>query len=218
MDRERIEKLASLDVDAQCCFSPLCPDELPIPEGDQIVAALNAQATYARLRIGTKDAHPANALWVASVEHPQLEPMQNHGAHMDLRWNRHAVPGTRGFELLPGLPHPAAYDFFVWKGVEPDMHPYGACYHDLREQRSTGLIEYLTYQNISTVVIGGLSLDYCVKSAALQLKKAGFQTIVHLAATRGLHIETLGQAKIQMQAVGVVLIDRLLELPNWVRD
>ena len=42
--------VASLDIDAQKGFTPLCPNELPVVGGDDIVAALNAQATLATLR------------------------------------------------------------------------------------------------------------------------------------------------------------------------
>ncbi len=51
--------IASLDIDAQKGFTPLCPNELPVAGGDTIVAALNAQAALATLRAGSKDAHPA---------------------------------------------------------------------------------------------------------------------------------------------------------------
>ncbi|MGL5290220.1 MAG: nicotinamidase, partial [Aeromonas sp.] len=58
-----METIASLDIDAQKGFTPLCPNELPVAGGSEIVAALNAQATLATLRVGSKDAHPANADW-----------------------------------------------------------------------------------------------------------------------------------------------------------
>ncbi|MEO6678169.1 MAG: nicotinamidase, partial [Pseudomonas sp.] len=38
-------KTASFDVDAQKSFTPLCPDELPVPEGDQIGSELNFMAS-----------------------------------------------------------------------------------------------------------------------------------------------------------------------------
>ena len=37
-------KIAAFDIDAQNTFTPVCPDELPVAEGDQIVEELNAQA------------------------------------------------------------------------------------------------------------------------------------------------------------------------------
>ncbi|MBD4503332.1 isochorismatase family protein, partial [Xanthomonas citri pv. citri] len=76
--------------------------------------------------------------------------------------------------------------FFVWKGVEPDLHPYGACYHDLAERRSTGVIEYLRQNGVSHVLVGGLALDYCVKNTALQLRRAGFEVLLYLPACRAI--------------------------------
>ena len=60
---------ASFDVDAQCGFSPLCPNELPVPNGDQIVEALNGNSEYATYRLGSKDLHPSNAIWHTDAEH-----------------------------------------------------------------------------------------------------------------------------------------------------
>lgn len=45
-------KTASFDVDAQKSFTPLCPDELPVPGGDQIAGELNFIASLASLQIG----------------------------------------------------------------------------------------------------------------------------------------------------------------------
>ena len=132
-------KIASFDVDAQKGFTPLCPNELPVPEGDAIVAALNQLAARAQLRIGSKDAHSPQAAWVVDSHAEMLRPLPL--ANADLTWVSHCVPGTPGFELLDGLPAPLDYDYFVWKGVEPDLHPYGACYHDLAEKRSTGVAQ-----------------------------------------------------------------------------
>src|SRR5690606_30471871 len=155
-------KVAAFDVDAQKGFTPLCPDELPVPEGHLIVGELNAQARFAATRVFSKDAHPANPSWLATPEHPTLSPIE--GANMDVRWTRHCVPGTAGFKLLDGLPAVCEYDYPVYKGVEPDMHPYGACYHDLGDRVSTGVIEFLKARLVETVLLGGLATDYCVKT------------------------------------------------------
>lgn len=189
-------RVASLDVDAQYTFTPTCPDELPVPGGDTIADELNRQAAFASRRLGSKDAHSPQALWVSSDKQPPFSPIE--GANMDVRWPRHAVPGTRGFELLDGLPHPADYDFFVWKGVEPDMHPYGACYHDLAGRMSTGIIEYLRSQRISTVLVGGLATDYCVRYTVLQLLDAGFEVVVNRSATCGVADESSRHAIAEM--------------------
>ena len=201
------ELTASFDVDVQKGFTPLCPEELPVAGGEALAAALNHQAGLARLRLGSKDAHPSNPVWKASEAAPQFSLVA--GKSVDLRWKLHCVSGTAGHQLIDGLPHPADYDFFVQKGVEPDMHPYGACYHDLAERQSTGVIEFLKCQGVETVLVGGLATDYCVKTTALQLRRAGFRVVVNLAACRGIAPETVQAALREMAAAGVALLREL---------
>lgn len=196
--------VASFDVDAQKTFTPLCPNELPVPRGTEIVEPLNQQARWASVRIASKDSHSAKALWVANEKHPPLEQIA--ALNMDLRWPVHAVPGTLGFELLDGLPPISEYDYVVWKGVELDMHPYGACYHDLKEQLSTGVIEFLRAREIQTVLVGGLATEYCVKTTALQLQKAGLQCVLNLAACRGIDPIGIQKALDEMQAAGIKVV------------
>ena len=201
---------ASFDVDPQYSFTPRCPADLAVPGGDTIVVALNAQATLARLRVGSKDAHAPNASWVATPEQPMFSSVGT--PDVDIRWNAHAVVGTYGFELLEGLPHPRDYDFFVWKGIEPDMHPYGACYHTLdwkNNPKSTGVIEYLKVQGIRTVIVGGLATDYCVKNTALQLADAGFNVVLNLASSRGIAPDTIAAALDDMRAAGITIVDNV---------
>ena len=200
-DRNRT---ASFDVDVQKGFTPLCPEELPVAGGETLADALNRQATLACVRVGSKDAHPPNALWRADADHPQFSKVE--GPNLDIRWNAHCVVGTRGHELIDGLPHPASYDFFVQKGIERDMHPYGACYHDLAERQSTGVIEFLNVRGIDTVLVGGLATDYCVKTTALQLRRAGFEVVVNLSACRGIAPETVDDAIARMRDAGVVVV------------
>lgn len=196
-------KIAAIDVDVQKTFTPICPDELPVPGGDQIAAALNQQATLADYRIMTKDAHSPQAPWVVQNHAAMLQPTGLPNA--DLTWVAHAVPGTTGFELIDGLPALSAYDFLVYKGIEPDFHPYGACYHDLQETLSTGLIEWLCQHQVTTVIVGGLALDYCVKTTALQLQRAGFSVLVNQSACRGMAPDSIAAALDQMQQAGIAL-------------
>ena len=198
-------RTASFDVDAEKTFTSLCPNELPVVGGDEIVDELNAQAEFAGYRIGSKDAHCRNAIWIATEEKPQFTPVD--GENVDIRWNPHGIMGTKGAEMLDGLPLPKDYDFFVWKGIEPDMHPYGACYHDLKEELSTGVIEYLKQKNVSSVIVGGLALDYCVKTTAIQLAEAGFNVIINLAATRGISEETIKIAKKDMHTHNIIFVN-----------
>ena len=203
------DKVASFDVDPQKGFTPLCPNELPVPGGAGIVSELNQQATFGRLRVASRDAHTPSSVWIANKDHPQLEVISGH-KNVDLRWNAHCIVGTLGFEFLEGLPN-RKYDFQVFKGIEPDMHPYGACYHDLGDTQSTGVIEYLRQNGIEQVIVGGLATEFCVKKTVLQLLSAGFQVVVNMAACRGFDEKA---AWLEMAQAGALLAESASDLSN----
>jgi len=177
-------KTASLDVDPQKGFTPKCPDELPVEDGHKIYLELNQNHLYAHTNAVSKDAHSRNADWVASKENPQFSKIK--GNNVDIRWNSHCNVGEEGFELIDGLYVVQDYDFIVYKGLEKDMNPYGACYHDFNEEISTGLIEYFKSRDVENVVVGGLALDYCVKTSVHQLLGAGFTVVINLASTKSI--------------------------------
>lgn len=185
MKTNKFYGVLSLDVDAQNTFTPRCPEELPVPGGDEIVEELNKQAEIAQYRAGSKDCHSPASFWRATPQLPQLSEVEGY-QDLDVRWNIHAVQGTAGFELIDGLPHPRDYDFFVYKGQEPDMHPYGVCYQDLDCSKSTGLLEWISYHKVHTVIVGGLAADYCVAETINQLLNFGLKVIVNKEACRGL--------------------------------
>jgi nicotinamidase/pyrazinamidase len=202
------DNTASFDVDAEKGFTNLCPNELPVPDGENIVDELNAQAKLVRIRVGSKDVHPKNGIWIATAENPQYSPIE--GENVDIRWNLHCPSGEYGSELLDGLPAVKDYDFFVFKGIEPDMHPYSACYHDLKKKMSTGVIEWLLHHGISDVIVGGLATNYCVFETVMDLVTAGFQVILNLGACRG--IGDTQEAIDKMLAVGVIIVNSASEI------
>lgn len=207
------EKIASFDVDSQRTFTPMCPDELPVEGGETIGPELNRQAELARWRLGSKDSHSPEAVWVTEDADKIGQPGVP-GDNVEEHWPVHAVPGTEGFELVPGLPRPAEYDYFVWKGVELDMHPYGACYHDIAERMSTGVIEWLRARGVTHVLVGGLATDFCVKATALQLKQAGFDVRLNLAACRGIEADSTRDALAEMRSAGIETFESVEALEN----
>jgi len=178
-----------------------------VVEGDKIVEALNRQAEYSMIRVGSKDAHVNGALWETTEDKPIFSEVGE--LNVDIRWPRHCVVGTKGGELLDDLPKETEYDYFVWKGIEKNLHPYGACYHDLSDKLSTGVIEFLKSKGIETVIVGGLATDYCVKTTALQLKKAGFEVIVNLSACRGITEETIASAVSEVVNEEIIVVENL---------
>jgi nicotinamidase/pyrazinamidase len=205
---------ASFDVDPQRGFTPLCPAELPVTGGDEIAAELNAQAMFAAVRLVSKDCHPAEAPWVARTAEEVMQPVDGDYPNLDIKWPPHCVVGTEGYRLIPGLPDESAYDLVIEKGTNPLMHPYGACYHDLGETLSTGAIEWLKKRGVDTVLVGGLATDYCVKTTALQLLRAGLRVIINLAACRGVAAETSDHAVEDLRTAGVEFVTSSVQLAS----
>lgn len=207
----KYSRVASFSVDPQNGFTPLCPNELPVGEGDKIVPFLLEQDALASLTLVSYDWHPEGALWEATENHPQLSPV---GAeNVDVHWKRHCVANTFGSQLLSGLPSWLQYDFAIAKGYTKYAHPYGACYHDLANTRSTGAIEFLKANGIDSVIVGGLATDYCVKETTLQLAKAGFRVVLNLQACREIAEDSLIEAVAQMNVAGVRFADIVSDIP-----
>jgi nicotinamidase/pyrazinamidase len=206
---------ASIDVDCQKGFTPLCPKELVVPEGDQIVNELNDQAKKAAYRIGSKDAHPSNAKWRTYLPNQiGTNIPDNTEKNIDLFWPMHCESGTEGMELLDGLPKPEEYNYFVWKGIEKNLHPYGAIFHDLQNKLSTGIIEFLKVNNVKTVICGGLAIEYCLGLTAFQLKNAGFNVIVNLGASRGISPEAVTKTIQSFKEAGIIVVNSASEITN----
>ena len=203
------QQTASFFVDPQKSFAVM-PNELPVPGGGEIVDELNFMATFADVRVASKDAHAPNAPWVVKEHKDMLKPTGMPNA--DLTWVSHCVPGTEGFEFLDGLPDPSWYSLIVYKGLERDYHPYGACAADILGKMSTGVIEFLKFNGIKRVIVGGLALDFCVKTTALQLAAADFEVVLYMPACRGISEEGCEKALAEMKAAGIQIINNKQEL------
>jgi len=78
------------------------------------------------------------------------------------------------------------YDFFIYKGVEKNLHPYSPCYHNLDKTISTGIIEKAKCDDVDTFIVSGLALNFCAGEGALDLINAGFKVIFNLGASRAI--------------------------------
>ena len=187
IDKIRViwERTASHNVDPQKGFTPLCPDELPVPDGHLIGEELARQNKLFRLKTISRDIHPTNARWIATEEFPQFTLIEGE-KNVDMYWNAHCISGTYGAEILDELGKIEDFHFIVNKGVDIHLHPYTSVYQDQESKISTGLIEFYNQHNISTVIVGGLALNYCVGETVKDLSNAGFQVILNLGATKGL--------------------------------
>ncbi len=176
-----------LVVDAQRGFTNLCPAELPVPGGAEVVAPINRLLALPWRRIdASQDWHPPD-----------------HCSFLGRRDNLyppHCVMGTPGAEFLPGLRTERFH--CIWrKGFEPDRDTYAVT------AQHPGFTATLQASGIDTVVVCGIATNICCFYAARDLKKAGFGVLLVEDASAGIDVPAAGlfqrQAKAEGQALGI---------------
>jgi nicotinamidase/pyrazinamidase len=155
---------ALIVVDVQNDFTP--GGALAVADGDDVIEPLHRLADEADLVVATRDWHP-----------------EGHGSFQEQGgvWPVHCVAGTEGAELHPALDR-ERIDRVVDKGQDSATEGYSGF-------DGTELERLLRERGVDRVHVGGLALDYCVKRTALDAKRAGFDTVVHLDATRAVDVE-----------------------------
>lgn len=160
-------KAALLVVDVQNDFCP--GGALAVPSGDSIIPNLNrviAAFASAMLPIFfTRDWHPAN--------------------HCSFRaqggmWPPHCVQRTHGAEIHKGVQQPPGCAL-INKGDDPDKEAYSGF-------EGTDLAERLGRLGVTEVYIGGLAIEYCVRTTAEDALRQGFGARVILDCVKGLEI------------------------------
>jgi nicotinamidase/pyrazinamidase len=107
------------------------------------------------------------------------------------------VQGSEGAELHARLDR-ERIDAVVDAGQAPDLEGYSGF-------EETELERVLRDHGVDEVHVVGLALDYCVKATALDARRAGFDVVVDLDATRSIeaHPGDAQRAVEQMRAAGV---------------
>ena len=94
----------------------------------------------------------------------------------------------------------------VQKGTDPTVDSYSG-FADNGGRIQTELDEYLRQQNVETVYICGLALDYCVQFTAHDALKRGYTTYVITDACRGIDPEGVKKALQSLTEAGAILIN-----------
>jgi nicotinamidase/pyrazinamidase len=177
-----MEALIIVDVQNDFCSG----GALEVPDGDAVVPEVNRLAHELSFVVATRDWHPPDHLSFASEGGP---------------WPIHCVQGSHGAELHPDV-ETSMIDAVVDAGYERDQEGYSGFEH-------TNLEQLLREHDVDTVHVAGLALDYCVKATALDAKRSGFDTIVHLGATRAVEVRPGDgdRAVEELRAAGVRLAD-----------
>jgi nicotinamidase/pyrazinamidase len=155
---------ALIIVDVQNDFCP--GGALAVPDGDAIVESVNRLAAEVPYVVATRDWHP---------------PDHGSFAQQGGPWPVHCVRETSGAQLHPGI-EASNIDAVVDKGQAPEREGYSGF-------EGTELERLLHEHEVQTVHVAGLALDYCVKATALDAKRAGFDVVVHRAATRPVDVQ-----------------------------
>lgn len=174
-----------LVVDVQRGFTDLCPDELPVPGGVEIVPAVNALLALPFARIdATQDWHPPD-----------------HCSFLGRRDNLyppHCVAGTPGAEFLPGL-HTHRFSTIWRKGYNPDFEAYAVT------AQHPAFARFLQVSGVTTVVVCGIATNICCFFAARDLRLAGFEVWMAEDASAGIDVPAAGLLQAKTREEGLAL-------------
>ena len=192
-----------LVIDVQNDFCP--GGALAVPQGDEIIPAVNRlAASYAHV-ILTQDWHPRGHASFAS-SHPGKHPFEtievSYGEQV--LWPDHCVQGTPGavFHFAVDIPHA---ELVLRKGFRSAIDSYSA-FRENDRRTATGLAGYLRERGFERVALCGLATDFCVAFSAIDGCQAGFEVNVVTSACRGIDIDgSLARAMRSMSEAGVSL-------------
>jgi nicotinamidase/pyrazinamidase len=191
-----LAKTSLLIVDAQCGFTTLCPQELPVPGGLEIVANVNRLLEISWARIdASQDWHPPD-----------------HCSFLGRRDNLyppHCVMGTPGAAFLPGL-HAHRFQTIWRKGFLRDADAYAVT------AQHPAFADLLRAAGMTRVVIAGLVTNICCFFTARDLRQRGLEASIVEDASAALDVPAAGlfqhKAKADGERLGIqyVKLDDLL--------
>ncbi|WP_113912124.1 bifunctional nicotinamidase/pyrazinamidase [Roseovarius dicentrarchi] len=195
---------ALIVIDMQNDFCP--GGALGVPEGDSLVAAINARMADFGAVVVTQDWHPAGHASFAS-SHPGAKPMDvmemPYGPQ--ILWPDHCVQGSAGARLHADLNADRA-DMILRKGYNPALDSYSAFFEN-DHRTPTGLHGYLQTRGITEITLVGLALDFCVNFSAVDAAQLGYDVRVEAALCRGIDAHgSMDAALAGMRAAGVTLV------------
>jgi nicotinamidase/pyrazinamidase len=177
-----IEALIVVDMQNDFCSG----GALEVPDGDAVIEPVNALAQAMPFVVATRDWHP-----------PDHGSFRAQGGP----WPVHCVRGTPGAQLHDRI-DATTIDAIIDAGRTSDREGYSGF-------EDTELEQLLRDHGVDLVHVVGLALDYCVKETALDARRAGFDVIVHLDATRPVEVHPGDgeRAAAALRAAGVQVVD-----------
>jgi nicotinamidase/pyrazinamidase len=174
-----------LVVDVQQGFTTLCPRELPVPSGLEIVSAINRLLDLPWGRIdATQDWHPPDHC--------------SFFGRRDNFYPPHCVAGTPGADFVPGL----RTDRFqvIWrKGYDRERDAYAVT------AQHPNFAGCLQGNGIRRVVVCGIATNICCFFAARDLRRAGLDVAIVEDASAGIDVPAAGLFQERAKAEGLQL-------------
>ncbi|MBO9475983.1 bifunctional nicotinamidase/pyrazinamidase [Shimia sp. R11_0] len=195
---------ALIVIDVQNDFCP--GGALAVPDGDQIVAGINARMADFDTVVLTQDWHPAGHSSFAS-SHSGKTPYEliDMPYGPQVLWPDHCVQGSEGAAFHAALSTDRA-DLIIRKGMTPEIDSYSAFFENDRST-ATGLEGYLRSRQVSKLTLVGLATDFCVNYSAQDAARLGFEVQVEEALCRGIDLDgSLSAARHEMTTLGVSLV------------
>ncbi|HZZ76920.1 MAG TPA: isochorismatase family protein [Gemmataceae bacterium] len=201
---------ALLVVDVQRGFTTLCPDELPVPGGLEIVPAINRLLALEWARIdATQDWHPP--------DHRSFR------GQADNLYPPHCVMGTPGADFVPGLDTHRFHA--IWrKGFQRDFEAYAvtaqhpsmfALYRGPHPQplsqgaRGAGSPHPQPLsqgaRGVEAFVVCGIATNICCYFTARDFRRAGFRVLIVEDASAGIDVPAAGLMQAKTREEGVAL-------------
>ncbi len=196
---------ALIVIDMQKDFCP--GGALAVPEGDNIVAGINALMAEYKTVLLTQDWHPAgHSSFASSHEGKQPYDMTDMPYGPQVLWPDHCIQGSLGAQFHEDLQTDRA-DLIVRKGYNPQIDSYSAFFEN-DHTTPTGLEGYLHTRGITDLVMVGLALDFCVNFSAVDAAKLGFSVTVRQDLCRAIDLNgSLAAAREGMTTAGVALAE-----------
>ncbi|HEV3203931.1 MAG TPA: isochorismatase family protein [Gemmataceae bacterium] len=183
-----------LVVDVQRGFTVLCPRELPVPGGLEIVPNINRLLELPWQRVdASQDWHP--------LDHCSFLGQR------DNLYPPHCVAGTPGAEFVPGL-HTERFHAIWRKGYDKHKDSYAVT------AEHPGLPALFREENIQEVVICGLAINICCFFAARDFRREGFDVAIVEDASAGIDVPAANLSQVQARAEGIRLGIRYVKTPE----
>jgi nicotinate phosphoribosyltransferase len=158
---------ALLIVDVQNDFLP--GGSLAVPQGDDVVPALNHYSSAFRIRhlpiFASRDWHPSNHCSFTEQGGP---------------WPPHCVAETDGAQFASGLDLSEAV--IISKATEPESDAYSAF-------ENTDLDQRLKQAGVKRLFVGGLATDYCVLNSVRDLVRLKYSVVLLEDAIRAVNVQ-----------------------------